>query len=260
MNPTENGNASERAKHEGDRGSSNSSRSDTSFRRDWEGIKQRRAAAFGVRKKSWSPVSTVLTQLLSRLGLERRLREHTLVSLWPTIVEPQVAERTRPLFLDSEGKLVVSVRDASTGQELSLRKTELTKSLQKIARGIGIQVTGMRFDLKHFHAPQQGNLPIHQTPSLPEPTNDHLTEVNLAEEQLASLAELRRSLESDSNIHTSLIPRILTAYERELRLKSWRIKNNYPICPSCSEPCDVLHGRKALCADCFYESASQRCM
>jgi len=68
-------------------------------------------------RKNLSAVNNVLNQVMSKLGLDKRLREHTFLTLWPTFVNGAIADRSRPLFIDSDRNLVVSVADSATGQE-----------------------------------------------------------------------------------------------------------------------------------------------
>src|SRR5579883_1385125 len=103
------------------------------------------------KKSKFTNVSNVLNTLVTKLGLDRRLRERALMNLWPIVAGDTFALNTRPLFIDYENNLVVSVRDASTAQELSFHKRQLASKLKAAGRGTGITIEGIRFDLKHFH-------------------------------------------------------------------------------------------------------------
>ena len=52
-------------------------------------------------KPQLSAVDKVLPEVLSRLGLDRRLKEHSLMQMWLSIAPKPIAERSRPLYLDS---------------------------------------------------------------------------------------------------------------------------------------------------------------
>lgn len=101
--------------------------------------------------KEFARVADVLNQLTLNLGLDRRLREHALMELWPTLAGDIFAKCSRPLFIDSASNLVVSVKDASVGQELSLTKRNLLPSLQRAAATLGLKINGIRLDLKSYH-------------------------------------------------------------------------------------------------------------
>src|SRR5207253_8621975 len=93
-------------------------------------------------------LNAVLSRVLSGLGLDKRLREHTLVDLWPVLAGEPWSRKSRGLFIDHESNLVVSVADASTGQELSLLKPQLLKKINIAAKSMGFVIKGIRLDLK----------------------------------------------------------------------------------------------------------------
>ncbi len=79
-------------------------------------------------------VNQVLNKVVGKLGLDRRLKEHALMSLWPSVAGEMFATCSRPLFLDHEGNIVIAVKDASVGQELSLLKVDLAKKMRAMPR------------------------------------------------------------------------------------------------------------------------------
>jgi hypothetical protein len=193
-----------------------------------------------VEKIPLSPVNSVLNKVLSNLGLDRRLREHTFMSLWPTFVSSAVAERSRPLFIDAERNLVISVKDAATGQELSMAKGKLLPRVASAARSLQIEVRGLRLDLKHYHA--VSTMPyIEEEKPLPKPSEADLQSIDLKAGDLAAVDDLRRQLASDAAVQSETCEKIVALYERELRLGRWRFLNNYPVCPQCSNPVERLH-------------------
>jgi hypothetical protein len=103
-------------------------------------------------KSAFTSISNVLNEVMGRLGLDRRLREQTLLNLWPVIVGDAFASKTRPLFIDNQNILVIAVQDASTAQELSFFKREITNKFKQAGVGTGVNIAGLRFDLKHYHS------------------------------------------------------------------------------------------------------------
>lgn len=210
-------------------------------------------------RRALTSIDSVLTRVVSTMGLEKRLKEHTLCNLWPTLIGDQFAQKSRPLFIDHEGSLVIAVKDASVGQELSLLKPEILKKVRVAAHSLGLTVSGMRFDLKHFHG---GTQPLNESAYLtdrlcgpmPEPSRDQLIAINLSETDLSQLAELKAKLplENASNLNE----RICSLFEQELKLRHWRHKQGFPVCPSCSCSTQSLHGPDALCRDCYFAALS----
>lgn len=217
-----------------------------------EGVRRRQQ--LGARARNFKRVNHVLNNVMVKLGLERRLREHTLMSLWPTLVGPPWSNRSRPLFIDSESKLVVSVSDAATGQELSLLKSEILNKLRAAGRSVGVAISGLRFDLKHYHANQaEEALSQAAAVSLPEPTAAELEAVELPELSLYELHALKSDLENAPVGPINPSPeRILMVFETELRMREWMRLKGFPVCAECRHPVRTLHGKERLCAACLW--------
>lgn len=207
------------------------------------------------KRKALSRVDGVLSRVVHNLGLDKRLKERTLMDIWPTIAGGVLGERSRGLFIDYQGTLVVSVRDAATGHELSLLKPQLFKKMQAAARGLSINLTGLRFDLKHFHKHESDHTLPEAAPPLPEPTVEDLANVILGETELNELKEAVAQFEhSHSRAISDLPARLAALFERQLRLKQWRKKHGYPLCPQCKDIAAQLHGTDALCSACYFRS------
>lgn len=206
-------------------------------------------------KRSLTSVDQVLNKLVGKLGLDRRLKEHAFLSLWPTVVNSQLAAKSRPLFIDSQSIIVIAVKEAAVAQELSLMKTELLNKLRPLGQGLNIPVKGIRFDLKHFHTKEFSPESITPRQTTTIATDDDLAQVALSGSQLAEISELRRSLE-EANAAPDKVHKMLAIYERELRLKRWRETQNFARCPQCAEPAEAFYGRSNLCRDCYFESMS----
>jgi predicted nucleic acid-binding Zn ribbon protein len=210
------------------------------------------------KRQSFTSVNQVLSKLVNKLGLDRRLKEHALIGLWPAVAGDMLAARSRPLFLDTESNLVIAVKDASTGQELSLKKIELLEKLRPLSRAVGVPVNGLRFDLKHFHqrdAKERQSAPEKRF-SLPDA--HQLAQIDLTPEDHEQLSELGARLEQESGASANMRDRILSVFERELRLKHWRRSSGFPHCKRCGEPSETKHGSEELCRDCYFERVSNR--
>jgi len=46
--------------------------------------------------------------------------------------------------------------------------------------------------------------------------------------------------------------RIFSMFEQELKLRQWRRKQGFPLCPKCQMPTQSLHGAQSLCSDCYF--------
>jgi Dna[CI] antecedent, DciA len=253
-------------------------------------------------RRSLDSIDTVLSKFANSLGLDKRLKEHALLSLWPLMIGEVFADKSRPLFLDYEGNLVIAVKDASVAQELSLLKPAIISKMRMAAQSMNLKVTGMRFDLKHYYggtpAVSEGDrFQAHKQPRRTEPTPEELAEITLSESDLQELAALQKELppqssqnvdilknfnvvpkfgeskclktpgaspnakkESDSSHkdkHLDLNQRIVSMFEQELKLRQWRRKQGFPLCPKCKLPTQSLHGAESICSDCYFAALAQ---
>ena len=214
--------------------------------------------------RNFQPIAKVLPKLLRQLGIDNRLKEHTFLHLWPHIVGEPFASRTRPLFIDSEGNVVIAVKDASTGQEISFAKGDLLKKLKQAARGVGISINGMRFDMKrYFEKATSDEFAYQFQVPLAEPTEADLYAIELSVDEALQIAAVATNFtiepQSYSDDHqdaagadfSRLAIRMRSLYEKELRLKKWRLAHNYPVCSQCGDVTSRLHGANLICPLCF---------
>jgi hypothetical protein len=209
-------------------------------------------------------MGNLVNKLVLDMGLDKRLKEHALMTLWPAIVGDVLAAKSRCLFIDYEGKLVVSVKDASVGQELSLQKRELMKKVGAAAHGLQLKIEGMRFDLKHFFKNDSSEFEsVNPTwLALPKPSPADLEAVILSKEELEQIADFQRAMYqgeaergSKFSKEINLNSRVARLFEHELRLRKWQKQNGYPECAQCGQPVPQLHTERLLCPQCFFVSA-----
>ncbi len=215
------------------------------------------------KRGSFASINNVLSRLVSKLGLDRRLKEHALMGLWPVVAGDFFAKQSRPLFIDSESQMVVTVKDAAVAQELSLKKREILRKLQHAASSLGMSINGLRFDLKHYHG-TAGEMALEaslRVKPLPDPTDLELAAVNFSTEELGQLAliaqELRDNQQSAGSAladEINLANRMAAICERKIRLRKWRISKGYPQCSLCQEAVTLLHGPGGHCMECFYRT------
>ncbi len=99
-------------------------------------------------KSRFTNINNILPKVLTQYGLDKRMYEHALFSLWPSIVDEIYACRSAPLYLDSNNILVITVKDSSTAQEFSFLKPSILKKMQQIALTLGLTVNEPAFRFK----------------------------------------------------------------------------------------------------------------
>ncbi|MDZ4832203.1 MAG: DUF721 domain-containing protein [Candidatus Melainabacteria bacterium] len=210
-------------------------------------------------RSTMTDVSTVLSKVISKFGLEQRMKEHAFMSLWADIVDPPFKNVTRPLFIDNEGNLVVSVKDASVAQELSFQRGPMLKRLAPFARGVGLKIVGIRFDLKHFKAGEDSDylekaLQSHKREEARAASfvasEQELASIQLSEENLIEIQELKESLQAGVEFEPGISDRMVRMYERELRLRAWRETKGLDACTQCGFVDTRMYGELSLCRLC----------
>lgn len=97
------------------------------------------------RKRARQPVNRMaetLEMVVSRLGLEGRLKEEMIFILWPSIVGEGIARNSRPLHF-RDRVLTLRVRNSIWANQLSLLKNDI---IEKIRARIGnINLEDLRF-------------------------------------------------------------------------------------------------------------------
>jgi hypothetical protein len=206
----------------------------------------RRSDANEIMRKM-TDVSSVLNRVVSKLGLDKRLREHTFLSLWPTFVPSSIADRSRPLFIDAERNLVISVADAATGQELSMMRSRVLAKVSAAARSLGIEISGIRPDLKHYHSNSTCVVhPLSSEERLPAPTEAELAAITLNESEHEEISKLAEELTAGGG-SADTNARMVKLYEHK-----------YPTCAECGNPVERLHKKEtrglptAVCIACLY--------
>ncbi len=99
------------------------------------------------RKKSRpAPIADSVSTYLKKSGLERRVDDAGAVTAWPRLVGKQIAAVTEPLYVTSDGTLLVAVKTNAWMSELSLLEPEILRSLN--SRKERKVVKKIRFRLK----------------------------------------------------------------------------------------------------------------
>ncbi len=165
------------------------------------------------------PIGVGLRRVLSRWGIERRLRIHHALREWRTVVGEAVARVARPLRLEDD-TLWVAVVNSTWMQELRFQQKLILERLNELAGEEAFK------HLKFVVRTRLPDLPqVIETPETPirTPADVELTEDERAQiaSQLAEVEpeELRRALQR--------------AREASLRYQKWCAEQGWRLCPAC---------------------------
>jgi len=88
--------------------------------------------------RRFARVGDVLPAVLKRLGLDQKFKDQQILGLWPEVVGPQLAQRTRAMRID-RGVLFVHVTHGAWMQELHFMEAALVGRLRERAPGADLQ-------------------------------------------------------------------------------------------------------------------------
>ncbi len=77
------------------------------------------------------PTGEILESVLANLGLAGRLREREALALWPEIVGPEIARRSKALRI-RDGVLCIRMDSAAWSQELLFLKTKILERFDEV--------------------------------------------------------------------------------------------------------------------------------
>lgn len=92
----------------------------------------------GMNSKRFSRIGDILPAVLKSVGLDQKLKERELLSLWPTVVGEEIAARTRAVNVD-RGVLYVEVTHSAWLQELHFMEKQIYKRLREEAPDISFR-------------------------------------------------------------------------------------------------------------------------
>lgn len=168
----------------------------------------------------------LLGDSMSRLQIERRIKEHTAPLVWAEVVGAQVAGATQVLGI-ADGVLRVSAKSAVWATELSFYKTDIVKRLNtRINGGTGpVVVRDIHFSNRGLTEKEAE--PVVRT-AIPRPSADELDDIALSTDELR-LIEAGVQTVGDERLRETL----RRLRETDARLKLWRLENGWLPCHDC---------------------------
>jgi len=88
--------------------------------------------------KRFARVGDILPAVLKSIGLDQKLKEREILSIWPEVVGTEIAERTEAVRVD-RGVLHVRVDHSAWVQELHFMEKALLKKLRERAPDIKLK-------------------------------------------------------------------------------------------------------------------------
>ena len=93
-------------------------------------------------RKEFARIGDILPEILKSAGLDKKIRESGILTLWPEVVGEEVAQRTRAVKVD-KGILYVNVDHGAWMQELHFMERDILRRLR--ARAPEVELHRIRF-------------------------------------------------------------------------------------------------------------------
>lgn len=202
-------------------------------------------------------LNDVLKNVVKGLGIERRIKENTVLDLWPQIVGVKFQSKTRAVSFRQgrNGKiLVVAVESSPFLQEIFLYKNEILKKLDNYTSPLGFKVVDIAFDTKLWNSIDYNNIEITQeepfTLNLKQYTEEDLEKIELPQ---SVINPVKASVDGLSFASDELKKTMINTTLRNLKIQIWRKENGYPCCEVCGIPVRYVKENEAiLCPACKY--------
>lgn|GEM_PF-185454 len=175
-----------------------------------------------------SAVGQLVGEGLSRLQIERKIRQHMAPLVWAEVVGPQVAGATEVTGVDN-GVLRVSTRSSVWAHELTFYKVDILRRLNTrlgAAPPAEALITDILFQNRGLRAEKDTKPP---RPPL-SPTAEELDDVPLSAREI-EIIDAGIAAVGDEGLRSRL-RRLRIA---DAKLRTWRLDNGWLACPRCGE-------------------------
>jgi hypothetical protein len=199
-------------------------------------------------------VNTILDEVARSLGIERGIKEITLINFWPEVVDERFINKTKAISVISKrgyDTLFVAVSSSSVSQELFFIKRNILSKLSPIAFSLGFKIKDIIFDTKIWDEINKENNNKEDEIThffVKNPKTEDLKDISVPESIVDSIKE---SIESQNFSIPELKDRILNTVIIDIKTQIWRKNNGFPSCSKCGIPINYYsQDKENLCPIC----------
>lgn len=198
----------------------------------------------------------IMGGVTKKLGIERGLKEITLLKIWPKLVGKRFENSSRAISIINKGKidiLFVAVKSSVVSQELYMFKFDILKKIKLSADSLGFNITDINFSTKFWEtevkAEEEKNEEYMNFYTI-EPTDEEMQEIEVPQ-NIIDLAKKSISYQNFSD--EKLKNRMLNTVINDIKTQIWRKNKGFPCCEGCGIPLThVRETEKPLCPACKY--------
>lgn len=211
------------------------------------------------RKNSdFEKINFITNRVAQELGVDRGLKEITLINLWPNIVGPRFKDKSQAVSVMKKNgfdALLVAVASSIISQELYMFKKDILRKLSPMAKSLGFSVRDVMFSAKLWNEVQEkNNIPEKQEETahyfVKTPSDEDIKYIHVPENIINSIKE---SMKTQNFSTDEQKDRFLSVIVKDLKIQIWRKNNGFPCCKECGIPVNYYNpNQETLCPSCKY--------
>lgn len=170
-------------------------------------------------------VGSLISERLTRLGFDTKVREYMAPSVWAEMVGPQVAAATEVEKV-KDGVLYIRTRSGMWAQELTFYKEDI---LRRLNRRIGARQEPIITDIRFLNRGLRTKPEVETAPPL-SPSGDELDDMELSPRERSVIEEGVAGIEDEG-----LRERLRRVRVASAKLQLWRMEHGWSPCTECGE-------------------------
>lgn len=184
-------------------------------------------------------LNSILLKLSKNLGIERGLKEITLVNLWPEIVGPKFSKNSKIISIfkkNNQDIVLIAVSSSVVTQELLFFKQDILNKLYKIGATLCFDIKDIIFNTKLWDIPERNkdsfreNIEKKDFYFTKKPTKEELQQIEVSD---IIINKIKKSISTQKFSSDELKDRILHTIIRDIKTKMWRKSKGFPLCSKC---------------------------
>jgi len=208
------------------------------------------------REDSLIKINSVLDEVAKALGIERGIKEITLINFWTEVAGERFINNSKALSVIKKGgydSLFVAVSSSSVSQELFFHKRNILTKLSPIAFSLGFRIKDIIINTKMWDEINKQNDNKEEEIThffVKNPKIEDLKDIKVPESIIDSIKE---SIEAQDFSIPELKDRILNTVIIDIKTQIWRKNNGFPSCSKCGVPINYYsQGKEDICPICKF--------
>ena len=188
------------------------------------------------KEEKFIKINSILDDLAKSLGIERGIKEITLLKFWNEVIDEKFINKTRALSVVKKGMydaILVVVSSSAVSQELFIQKRKILSKLSPVAFSLGFKVKDIIFNTKMW---EEVNIPkVKDNEStthylVKNPSVEELNEINIPE---IIINNVKESINIQNFSISELKERLFNTIIIDIKTQIWRKNNGFPSCSKC---------------------------